>query len=64
VAVRDRLGRRKTVPQPLRYADTAAGRWLNYQTPTGDGDQRILLKPATPSELAGRLQEMHRALSG
>ncbi len=64
VAVRDRLGRRKTVPQPLRYADTPTGRWLNYQTPTGDGGQRILLKPATQSELAGRLQEMHRALSG
>lgn len=64
VAVRDRLGRRKTVPEPLRYADTPAGRWLNYMTPTGDGEQRILLKPATPNELAGRLQEMHRALSG
>lgn len=64
VAVRDRLGRRKTVPQPLRYADTPTGRWLNYMIPTGDGEQRILLKPATPSELAGRLQEMHRALAG
>jgi hypothetical protein len=63
VAVRDRLGRRKTVPDPLRYADTPTGRWLNFMMPAGDGEQRILLKPATPNELAGRLQEMHRALS-
>lgn len=28
VAVRDRVGRRRTLSNPLRYRDTSAGRWL------------------------------------
>jgi hypothetical protein len=63
VAVRDRMGRRKPVPDPLRYADTENGRWLNYTTPTNDGEHRILVAPATRGDLAARLQEMHRNLS-
>jgi hypothetical protein len=63
VAVRDRMGRRKPVPDPLRYADTENGRWLNQTTTTRDGEQRILVAPATRSDLAARLQDMHRNLS-
>jgi EspG family len=63
VAIRDRVGRRKSVPDPLRYADTETGRWLNHTTNTSDGEQRILVAPATRADLAARLQEMHRNLS-
>ena len=64
VAIRDRMGRRVPVRAPLRYADTPTGRWLNYMTPTGDGDERVLVAPAGRSDLIGRLQEMHRNLTG
>jgi hypothetical protein len=63
VAVRDRMGRRKASSEPLRYADTETGRWLNYTTPVADGEQRILVAPAARADLVGRLQEMHRNLS-
>lgn len=63
VAVRDRMGRRTPCRAPLRYADTTNGRWLNHMTPTGDGDERVLVAPATRSDLIGRLQEMHRNLT-
>ncbi|TDV55299.1 ESX secretion-associated protein EspG [Actinophytocola oryzae] len=63
VAVRDRMGRRRAVQDPLRYADTENGRWLNYTTTSSDGEQRILVAPATRADLAARLQEMHRNLS-
>lgn len=64
VAIRDRMGRRKPVQDPLRYADTANGRWLNLTTTARDGEQRILVAPATRADLAARLQDMHRNLSG
>lgn len=64
VAVRDRMGRRVPVRAPLRYADTPNGRWLNHMTPTGDGDERVLVAPASRSDLVARLQEMHRNLTG
>jgi hypothetical protein len=64
VAVRDRMGRRVPVRAPLRYADTPNGRWLNYMTPTPDGDDRVLVAPAGRADLIGRLQEMHRNLTG
>jgi hypothetical protein len=63
VAIRDRMARRRPVPDPLRYADTEFGRWLNHTTTTSDGEQRILVAPATRTDLAARLQEMHRNLS-
>lgn len=63
VAVRDRMGRRTPVRTPLRYADTETGRWLNYMTPAGEGDERVLVAPASRNDLAGRLQEMHRNLT-
>jgi ESX secretion-associated protein EspG len=64
VAVRDRMGRRVPVRDPLRYADTVTGRWLNQATPTQDGDERVLVAPASRSDLVGRLQQMHRTLTG
>jgi hypothetical protein len=63
VAIRDRMGRRRPVQDPLRYADTETGRWLNYMTAARDGDQRILVAPATRADLTSRLEEMHRTLS-
>lgn len=63
VAIRDRMARRKPVQDPLRYADTETGRWLNHTTTTSDGEQRILVAPATRTDLAARLQDMHRVLS-
>jgi hypothetical protein len=63
VAIRDRMGRRKPVQNPLRYADTENGRWLNYTSNTADGEPRVLVAPATRADLVARLQEMHRNLS-
>jgi hypothetical protein len=63
VAIRDRMGRRQAVREPLRYADTATGRWLNHMTTASDGEQRVLVAPAARADLAARLQEMHRNLS-
>lgn len=64
VAVRDSVGRRKVSEQPLRYADTERGRWLNHTTSAGNGDNRVLIAPASPRDLVARLQEMHRTLTG
>ncbi|HEY0454522.1 ESX secretion-associated protein EspG [Actinophytocola sp.] len=64
VAVRDRMARRRAVPYPLRYADTPTGRWLNHMTDAGDGEHRVLVAPASRTDLVRRLQEMHRSLLG
>jgi EspG family len=63
VAVRDRMSRRRTVPYPLRYADTESGRWLNHMTDAPGGEHRVMVSPATRTDLVRRLQEMHRDLS-
>lgn len=62
VAVRDRMGGRRATDPPLRYADTANGRWLSHTTNAGD-DSRVLVAPATPANLIARLQDMHRTLT-
>ena len=62
VAVRDGLGRRRATEQPLRYADTANGRWLNHTTAVS-GDNRILIAPASRRDLVVKLQEMHASLT-
>ncbi|MGH3763187.1 ESX secretion-associated protein EspG [Actinophytocola sp.] len=64
VAVRDRMSRRRPVRYPLRYADTVIGRWLNHMTDAGHGEHRVLVAPASRTDLVRRLQEMHRALIG
>ncbi|MBM7771492.1 hypothetical protein JOD54_001696 [Actinokineospora baliensis] len=58
VAVRDNHNRRTAVPQPVRYADTSGGRWLNLTLP----DSRVLIAPATKAALAKRLRDLHQAL--
>ena len=63
VAYRDRMGRRQTSAHPLRYVDTPSGRWLNLTTTLPDGDNRVLLAPASRTDLAARLREIHRALT-
>lgn len=63
VAVRDELGRRRRAPHPLRYADTAHGRWLNEVAPLPDGDAEVEVVPAAGQELAARLRRMHLALT-
>jgi ESX secretion-associated protein EspG len=63
VACRDTMGRRRASEHPLRYADTAHGRWLNMTATLPGGDNRILLTPASQSDLAARLREMHHALT-
>lgn len=63
VACRDHLGRRRASEHPLCYADTANGRWLTMTTPLPGGDDRILLAPASRTDLVARLHEMHRALT-
>jgi EspG family len=64
VAVRDRASRRRAAPYPLRYADTENGRWLNHMTDAPGGEHRVLVAPATRTDLVRRLQEMHRNLLG
>jgi hypothetical protein len=64
VAVRDRMSRRRAIPYPLRYADTETGRWLNHMTDAPGGEHRVLVAPATRTDLVRRLQEMHRSLLG
>lgn len=61
VAVRDGMGRRIGVSQPLCYADTVRGRFMNYVTGTGSA-ARITVAPACRSHLTARLEEMHRSL--
>jgi hypothetical protein len=61
VAVRDNVGRRRQVPFPLRYADTASGRYLNLVS--GNGEVWLLVAPATRHDLAARLRALHRDLS-
>lgn len=57
-ALRDNTGRRITAPNPLRYADTIQGRYLNVSLP---GD-RVMVGPADRRALSGRIYEMHRGL--
>jgi hypothetical protein len=64
VAARDRTSRRRVAPYPLRYADTGTGRWLNHMTDAPAGEHRVVVAPATRTDLVRRLQEMYRNLLG
>jgi len=57
-AVRDGVGRYR-VSEPLRYADSPEGRYLNLAL----GADQVLVAPAGRADLAGRLRELGRALS-
>jgi hypothetical protein len=58
---RDEVGRYSRLEQPLHYADTDWGRYLNYTTGSGD-DAEIHLGPATPAALAATLKDLAAAL--
>ncbi|TCP56878.1 ESAT-6 protein secretion system EspG family protein [Tamaricihabitans halophyticus] len=62
VAVRDSLGRRKHTEQPLRYADTSEGRWLNITLP-GQARTMLVISPGTRKDIARRMRDMHAALT-
>jgi hypothetical protein len=63
VAVRDHLGRRRVAPQALHYVDTVQGRYLALSEVAG-GEQYVLVIPATRADLATRLREQRRRLTG
>jgi hypothetical protein len=58
VAVRDKVGRRRQVSHPLRYADTERGRFLNLLQ-----EDWFVLAPASWSELVTRLRNLHKELT-
>lgn len=62
VAQRDGGGRRRCTVEPLRFADTGTGRWLNQTTRLPDRDHRILIMPARPANLVDRLYSMYAGL--
>jgi len=62
VAVRDSMGRRRAVAEPLRYLDTQRGRY-GYQITTADGEDHVLIVGVTRSNLATRLRDEHRLLA-
>jgi hypothetical protein len=53
---RDEVGRYTRLEQPLHYADTDWGRYLNYTTGSGD-DAEIHVGPASPAVLAATLRD-------
>jgi hypothetical protein len=61
VGVRDGAGGYRTVDQPLRYADTKNGRFLN-RVLTGADEVRVRIGPGGRGDLVRELMEMHRSL--
>ena len=59
---RDEVGRYSRLEQPLHYADTDWGRYLNYTTGSGD-DAEIHIGPATPAVLAATLRDLAATLT-
>jgi hypothetical protein len=62
VAVRDSMGRRRAVAEPLRYTDTPQGRY-GYQITTAGGEGHVLIGGMTRPDLATRLREAYRSLT-
>lgn len=62
VGLRDSIGRRKHTEQPLRYADTSEGRWLNITLP-GQARTMLVISPGTRKDIAQRMRDMHSALT-
>ncbi|CRK61188.1 hypothetical protein [Alloactinosynnema sp. L-07] len=60
-AVRDSSGRRHSSPNPVRYADTVQGRWLNVTLP--GSEPRVVIAPADRRALVSRLTDLHGALT-
>lgn len=62
VATREGVGRYRKGIQPLRYADTEHGRFLNATMAASNGVTRIVVGPATKRDLVGHLHELRRSL--
>jgi EspG family len=62
VAVRDALGRRRTVPEPVRYQDTPQGRF-GYMVSGAGGEESMFLAGVSRPDLVARLREAHRTLT-
>jgi hypothetical protein len=60
---RDEVGGYTRLEQPLHYADTDWGRYLNYTTGSGD-DAEIHVGPASPAVLAATLRDLGSTLAG
>ncbi len=62
VAVRDRAtGRRQSIPHPVGYQDTAAGRW-SVQVTVSHGEEWVTAAPATTDLIRRRLSDALREL--
>lgn len=62
VARRDELNRYRRTEQPLHYADTDWGRYLNYSVGTGS-DAVVHLAPGHPAALIDTLKQLEQGLS-
>ncbi|GAB2975089.1 ESX secretion-associated protein EspG [Amycolatopsis acidiphila] len=62
-ARRDELNRYHRLEQPLHYADTDWGRYLNYTLGTGD-EAEIHLAPGHPTALIEHLLQLEQTLPG
>lgn len=58
VVVRDQVGRRRTLPEPVRYADTSHGRY-GYQV----SEEQVMIVGVTRADLVARLRDAYRALA-
>ncbi|MTD52769.1 ESX secretion-associated protein EspG [Amycolatopsis pithecellobii] len=63
VAHRDELNRYHRLEEPLHYADTDWGRYLNYTQGTGP-DAEIHLAPGSPAALTEHLLRLEQTLAG
>lgn len=63
VAMRDKVGRRRQVSHPLRYADTEWGRFLNLVKVADSGEQWFVVAPAPRGEIVARLQSLYQELA-
>ncbi|MEU4674235.1 ESX secretion-associated protein EspG [Amycolatopsis sp. NPDC023774] len=61
VAMRPNGGRRRRIPKPINFVDTAEGRWLMEERP-GRDDSLIVFTPGTPKAIGDRLRTAQSAL--
>jgi hypothetical protein len=61
VAIRDGVGRRQVIADPICCVDTAAGRYVTVTTVVG-GEAEMLVAPANSRDLVARLHEARSSL--
>ncbi|WP_432849003.1 ESX secretion-associated protein EspG [Amycolatopsis sp. CA-161197] len=61
VAARSNGGRRRRIPKPINFVDTAEGRWLMEERP-GRDDSLVVFTPGTPKAIGDRLRTAQSAL--